>query len=600
MMDSHPWKLVAPWYRWKQQGGKPRDTRPAIQKFESADFVNGFLKDPQRSLRFTDDDLVVVYEQVARISNDFFKAPEFPDGVFPKMVLPKEPKDGGPNLAVPPAESIAKPGTVRKLFLDTHKRHYLVVVELHCDSPGFPSTTRDQVCEMGFVVRRRRTVMTEGQAKDAAKILNTIDKAALELQAKTASAKLQKIEQEYQAELAAKKGISKKQVFKEMTHSPLQTAKLAALQTINAAKAQLAAWSKGVDHVLEGWVPSEFDKIGSWQVVEEEPEVITETIFPMYALIPDPRQKDHAATGKTIYFGVIPTGSADTTDDGTARFDPGSTYEVKCFVRRHKPECPKKQTRNDCPGPLVWSKSTEKYQIAAHFDLIGTSQRPVTVQLPNIPELAAQAASLPPQKIAPFKLASPNGPSNLGFKLDDSKDPGSAKADPPGGIPEICSFAIPLITIVVTFVFKLFLPIVTLLFGLSFLLKLKFCIPPSLEIGLKVSAAIDFVPPELDLDVGLSVELGGQALVDLKAGLGLPDAATDLDITKEINVGIESDLALNFGADVAAELTSTYSNEALVDFEVQLGKESTDPDALSLSASMDFEPPVLQAEVQIS
>ena len=49
------------------------------------------------------------------------------------------------------------------------------------------------------------------------------------------------------------------------------------------------------------------------------------------------------------------------------------------------------------------------------------------------------------------------------------------------GRSQICSFSIPLITIVATFVFKLFLPVVMFLFGLLFLLKLKFCIPLSVE-----------------------------------------------------------------------------------------------------------------------
>ena len=634
MAELRDWKLVAPWYRWKQQGGDPREAidpaapakpsaaRPSIQKFESADFVNAFLKDPQRSLKFNKDDLVVVYEQVARINNAYFTVGAYPGGVLPKLVAPKPETPPDPPLdpKYPPPESVAKPGTVRKLFLDTHKRFYLVVCELHCDAPGFPSTTRDQVCEAGFVVRRRRTAMTPAQAKEAASILKDIDKAALELQVVSASDKLQKLEQDYQAELDKKKGISKQQLFKEAAHSPLRKAKAAAVQTIAAAQAKLKAWKAGVSPLLEGWVPSGFDKIGSWQIVDEEPETITEQIFPLYPLIPDPRQKDHAAQKRNIYFGVIPTGSADTTDDGTARFDPGSKYEIRCFVRRHKEPCPKKPERNDCPGPVVWSAPTEPYQLAAHFDLVGTSQRPVTMQLPNIPELAAQAASLPPAKLAPFKMASPNPQSNLGFKLKDEEDPKSAEADPPGGIPEICSFAIPLITIVATFVLKLFLPIVVLVFGLFFLLKLKFCIPPSISIDAKVEAALKVDLPSIDIDVGLSVQLGGEALVDLKksfgldpsatvdelrakieVGLGLPQPgpATDLQITAKIHDNIIDDLTAKVGPKVTEKLKATYSNEALVKFEADLGTEPS-ADDLSLTASLEIEPPVLQAEVSIS
>lgn len=606
MADLRQWKLVAPWYRWKQQGGDPRDAidptappkpsaaRPAIQKFENADFVNAFLKDPQRSLRFTDDDLVVVYEQVARLTSGVFA------GKLPRLVTSKKGEPpGSPDLPVPPAESVAKPGTVRKLFLDTHKRHYLVVVELHCDEPGFPSTGRDQVCEVGFVLRRRRTAMTPEQTKEAAEILKDIDKAALELKVSEASEKLKKLEKDYQAELDAKKGISKQQLFKEAVHSPLRKAKAAALQTIAAAQAKLKVWKAGVTPLLEGWVPSEFDKIGSWQTVDEEPQVVTEKIFPMYPLIPDPRDRGHAGAGRTIYFGIIPTGSADTADDGSAMLDPASRYEIRCFVRRHKPECPKKPERNDCPGPIVWSAPTEPYQLAAHFDLVGTSQRPVTMQLPNIPELAAQAASLPPAKAAPFKMASPNPQSNLGFKLADEKNPGSAEASPPGGIPEICSFAIPLITIVATFVLKLFLPIVVLVFGLFFLLKLKFCIPPSLSISAKVEAALDVDLPSIDLDVGLSVQLGGQALLKLKERLELSDAATDIEVTNAIRASVQADLAAGFGTEATSKLTQTYSNEALLKLTASVGRDQA-PEDLSLTASLEYEPPVQKTEVQIA
>ena len=43
----------------------------------------------------------------------------------------------------------------RKLFLNTHKRFYLVVCELHCDAPGLPNAQHSDVLEAGFVVRRR-------------------------------------------------------------------------------------------------------------------------------------------------------------------------------------------------------------------------------------------------------------------------------------------------------------------------------------------------------------------------------------------------------------------------------------------------------------
>ncbi|SFU59572.1 hypothetical protein, partial [Pseudoduganella namucuonensis] len=58
---QHPWKLVAPWYRW-ERAAVPRDGRgsaPTLQKFAGADYIEGFLQAPQRSLRFDPVDDVV-------------------------------------------------------------------------------------------------------------------------------------------------------------------------------------------------------------------------------------------------------------------------------------------------------------------------------------------------------------------------------------------------------------------------------------------------------------------------------------------------------------------------------------------------------------
>src|SRR2546421_12458169 len=58
MMETRDWKLVAPWYRWDRQLAEqklsPRQTRPVFQKFDQPDFVKGFARDPQHSLKFDD------------------------------------------------------------------------------------------------------------------------------------------------------------------------------------------------------------------------------------------------------------------------------------------------------------------------------------------------------------------------------------------------------------------------------------------------------------------------------------------------------------------------------------------------------------------
>jgi hypothetical protein len=235
-----------------------------------------------------------------------------------------------------------------------------------------------------------------------------------------------------------------------------------------------------------------------WGDVEELPDELAEGWFPLLPLVANPAVPDSDATGATIFFGLVPTGSADVEVSGTARFDDATSYEIRCFVRRHKPACPR--TGPQCHCPMVWSDPTESYMLASHFDLQGTANRPVTVQLPDLAALQSDAMTLP--------LGSAGGMI--------MKAPQSLMATatfPPGGSmgpAEICTFAIPLLTIVATFVFKLFLPVVILAFQLWFMLMLKFCIPPEAQLNAGLEAALAAVPPSGSVDAAFEAEFGGE------------------------------------------------------------------------------------------
>jgi hypothetical protein len=125
---------VAPWYRWSHPGvpASGRGSRPVLQKYDGATLVAEFMQEPQRSLKFTSEDLV---HEVRAL-----------DPLDPPTYLGKLRRLSALGYV---------PTTTRKLFLDTHKRFYLIVCELHCDMQGFPSVKRDEVCEAGFVIRRR-------------------------------------------------------------------------------------------------------------------------------------------------------------------------------------------------------------------------------------------------------------------------------------------------------------------------------------------------------------------------------------------------------------------------------------------------------------
>jgi hypothetical protein len=512
MPDLRPWKLVAPWWYWQRQidagvATTPRDTRPSFQKFNQSNFVDGFLDQPQHSLKFD--------PQVDQVYAVNFVPATITNGPFAGKSSSVYPVDANGDTTKPQKVTLVPQG-IRKLFLDTHKRYYLVVCELHCDGPGFPTAPAAEACQVGFVVRRRLLKYPKAAQKEALDLLRQI--VGIEAQIAT-------LDQTSPVKpLAAKVRAQKiQQMQADGTFGP---ARAALSDQLAAKRDALLAWKddNGVLSINEGWVSSGFDKIGAWQVVEEEPQEITEAYFPLYPLHANPEIPDHDASGRTIFFGVLPTSSMDTDAAGHARFDDKTTYEVRCFARRHDPACPRKTSKiPDCHGPLTWTLPSEIFRLAPQFDLDGTANRPVTINLPNLAELAAQVTSKPFGKLSPMKFVQPQ---SLNVSVSGSTFSGNGM-----GAGQVCFFAIPLITIVAFFVLQIFLPIVVLLFGLWFLLLLKFCIPPSVQIDAGLQAELSAVAPkaDADLDAAFSVAVGPpisqtlsetQINADLQNGVG--------------------------------------------------------------------------------
>lgn len=554
------WLLVGPWYRWgrqrQQHGWRPRETRPVLQKYDTPDPVTAFTRDPQRSLRFVTDDQVHALQPIAPGGN----------GGKPRRRL---------------SDSVLVPTGVRKLFLAGHKRFYLVVCELRSDAPGFPCVPRAEACEAGFVIRRRTTVVPTAIAREAVDILRELVFASAQLAhvhelASLTSPALGNIGGAAPAQLLS--------VLRDSFGGRLADQRSAAEVAVAEKQARLGSWAAqhGVRPVLQGWIPSEFEGIGSWETVAEKPAAITEQVYPLYPLVPDPAVSDHAGRGHNLYFGLVPTGSPEADAHGTARFDDRELYEIRCFVRRHRPRCPRLATRNDCPGPLVWSAPTEPYRLAAHFDLTGTNQRPITIQLPDIPALAAQAAASPIS--APVKMISPPG-SALRFRVEDMKP---EITGPPGA--SICSFSIPLITIIAMFVLNLFLPVVIFTFGLWFMLRLKFCIPPSIEVGAAVTAALELSKAGIDVDADVGIN------VDLDPG---PGVLTQAQIQTEVRTSFEEAFDAEFeGASLGGRFAAEFSPGVLATQNAELGHdfEADPPAPPPFTAGLEFEARVTTEE----
>ncbi len=482
MASAHPLRLVSPWYRWRRQaeadGLLPRRSRPVFQKYDSPTLVNRFLEDPQASYRFLDQDEVHITE-------------------------------GSPYAGEirSVADRVRRPCGLRKLFRNTHKRHYLVVAALHCDLPGFPDARLEHQCEVGFVVRRRApdpSLQREEARREVQERIGVVRAQILRITALRLNAdppdglrpeppdeplppppfggslwnravelalyreRLRVLLQRYRAELRG-----------------LRT-RLCALERLEGAE---WPWAR------EGWIPdAEHESQGRWSPADEFPQEVEEQVHPLTPLIPDPRFRDHSSHGARLFFGLVPTDSGETDEDGEPRFQAGHVYEIRLFVRRHREGCPRTPEPGDCSGPLVWSEYTEPYRIAAHGDLDGTKNCTVTVEMPDVEELAAQSASLPPGGAGGVRMRAPKGSS---LHVENGKLGGA----------ETCSLPVPLITLVASFLLRATLPVVVFVLGLFFLLRLKVCIPPSFQVDPELAQEIAAAGPELDDDEDLTDEL---------------------------------------------------------------------------------------------
>ncbi|MGW0229332.1 hypothetical protein ACWDWO_13530 [Actinopolymorpha singaporensis] len=508
-VTAHRWRLVAPWYRWERRDGAEPERaagagRPALHKYTSTGYVADYLADPQRSVVFGPVDQ---YQQLEPI---------------PHVPLPGDTRKRHRFLAT----TRFKPSGVRKLFPVAHQRHYVVAVGLHCDDPGFPRVDPGDVAEAGFVVRRQRVAVPVGQEKAAAALLQAVAAAKTEQTRRELTAARDRARALHPFGTALRARLRDPDAAAVVAHRELETARRA-----------LRVWAStaGVDRRTEAWVPTGDGAFGEWVPIADEPEELVERRYPLRLLTAPAADPDHPARDGTIYWGTVPTASAELSRDGSARFTELGTYEVRAFARMRG--C------GDCPGPLVWSAPSEAYRLASFHDPDGCAQRPVEIRLPDFAQLEASNAT------PSVRMSSP--PASSFVFAEDGRIPTSGSVRPGA---DFCFFAIPLITIVATFVLKLFLPIVTLVFGLFWMLKLKFCIPPSLQLEADLTAELDVVPG--GIEASLHVDIDVQAGVDQSALEGV------------LRSGLDTDRP---GQHLGTTLTSAYTNDPVVELLARQG-----------------------------
>ncbi len=555
------WAIVGPWWSWPYPARTPngRTTRPVFQKYATSDPVKEFLANPQRRLKFVDDDVVPQYR---RRYVPLRKLPHpAEDGRGKRRVLTAldaletDPSDGELKSWVD--ERVPRADGLRKIFLDTHQRFYLVVCQLHCDAPGFPKVARDKICQAGFVVRRRTTDPPAAAAKEARGILKSLATQRARLH------RLDAVIPRVRAAAAARRGPRALAVDDAKLDSVVtQRAFIAAL--LLEEQQRLASWAKRFDvtPTLQAWYPlTGLEHVGEWRIAEETPaELDGESTFPLYPLIPDYADRDHAGHYGTVFFGLLPGHLADHDPNGRSRFKEQEYYEVRCWARRHgephDPEAP-----CPCPGPLFWSPPTEPYWLAGHYDAVGTSQRPVTIHLPDLNDLAADPK---PRPGATFSKP----PGSLAFGVADQKptDPSRTKGF------QICTLPIPLITIVAMFVLELFLPVIVFAFGLFWMLRLRFCIPPDVDVGGGLTAELAAQAPSIGakldasarIDVGLTADAAEDAFSLTEAWKVPPSPPTDID------TWVADLLAEEYPAhsQVPGKLEANYSAGAILNWQL--------------------------------
>lgn len=517
------WRLVAPWWRWDlRETPDPARARwagsPALLKFASTDYVKDFLREPQRSVAWTNDDYHHTVEPIPA----------------PSALPPGHPYANKKHRRLFTRQLVRS--DTRKLFQPAHQRFYLVAFALHCDEPGFPFVDPAKVAEAGFVVRRRRASIPEGAVKDAAAML-------AELTAKRAEEHIRR-----GLDLAKDRSrllLPVRSPARNLVVEP-GAATLAARREVVLTKRRLQVWAQtqGVTQTCEGWAPGDDGVVGSWVPVPDQPQELVERTYPMHRLMPAPDDPAHDALGTTLFFGAVPTASDEALSDASPRFDETSLYEIRCYVRLDA---------GDCPGPLVWSAPSEAFRLAAFMDPTGCAQRPVSIRLPDLAQLEA-AMTVPSVRTSAPPGPQIQAPKNIALT-------GGKVVDSP--IEEICFFSIPLITIIAWFVLNLFLPIVVYLFGLWWMLKLKFCIPPSLQVEAGLLAELDVIPGGLQAAAGLSVD------VDLTAGVDAGD----------LRDAIEKALAdRGLSQDMVDKLFAENANDPLVTLLATQGFQD-DPDA---------------------
>ncbi|MFJ2235202.1 hypothetical protein [Streptomyces sp. NPDC087859] len=476
---THAFVLRTPWYVLARDPGRDPFAlgadAPSIQKYGTVDYVDRLLADPRDSLAFGDED----------------------EWSYPLVTAPLP----LPRLSKTHSHRMVRAG-MRKLYQPNHERFYAVVVELFCDEPGLPRPGDVSGLEVCFVVRRER-MMVEGDTtalrKLAADLVKQLDG------------------EQHQRETGAPEPLD--------TADLDQVAWAARNRKLTPAQGSLLAAAKPV-WVTEAWTLGA-DGRGQWSRTDPDPDAEPQLLpgeaeLPMWRLPPSAGPCEAAGT-RVLWFGAVPTMSADIEATGLPKFDDQHVYHLRCFARRRPPP-----GHEHCPPRYWWSGPTAPYRLSSFFDPAGTRNRRVSITTPDFRALAARANE--PRGPGGVEFVQPPG-SQLRFTKGKTV-PGSGTVG--GDAAERCTYALELFTIVAMFLFTLFLPIVTLLFQLWWMLLLRFCWPPT---GAALKLVTDYLAKGGNVN---AMDPAHRAALDEVLGA---EGATDLFVSADPKFGTDSGVA---------------------------------------------------------
>jgi hypothetical protein len=471
-MTGHAFAFRAPWYVRERKNIGLRDPgalRPAIQMYDSPRFVDQVTKDPRVSVKFTHDD---------RWS-------------YPVPVAFSARGSGRARFAT---YKMVRTG-LRKLYQPNHDRFYLVVAELFCDEPGLPRAGPHRDVTVKFVMRRRH-VTVSGPKSSVRRLARDLMLDLYKEQhggVPAAATDATDLEDLWWADMAARERFTE-------GHADL----------LNAVTAH-------VD--LLSWLVNSTTGKGRWSVLADKGPNEAEQTFPMWRL-PDRPDTCAAANTRSLWFGLVPTYSADhwLDPDPSAhgrpvpKLDDHAIYELVCSVTQQPPA-----GQEHCPPKVWWSAPTEPFRLAAAYDPEGTKNRQVSITAPDFRALAARAGQ--PAGPGGLAISTPPGSHMKLNPFDGIPKPGSGSA---GGGAAVCTFAFELFFIIALFLFLMFLPIVVFAFQLWWMLALRFCF---LRLTFQFNVLTHFfASAHVDVlgDLQLAVNANASAAMDAIMGVTQP------------------------------------------------------------------------------